>query len=185
MTRPADSTRTGVSPLREEVVGPSANAVSSYSEISEAWLLGRARELLAVAQRTNPQMQQAILAELDELLEESLRRGDPRSVGQMLRHNIQARLIVSPNDEFIDPLMDEMLALGRRHSLVVLEAGAHALRVIGASGAAEVNLDIAPPAPFAGVLRASRRGAGWRLDWTTPSGGIQTTELFGPREPTH
>ncbi|HEX7662030.1 MAG TPA: GGDEF domain-containing protein, partial [Pseudonocardiaceae bacterium] len=36
--------------------------------------------------------------------------------------------IVSPNDEFIDPLMDEMLALGRRHSLVVLEAGAHALR---------------------------------------------------------
>lgn len=46
----------------------------------------------------------------------------------MLRCNIQARLIVSPEDDYIDPLMDEMLALGRRHSLVVLEAGAHALR---------------------------------------------------------
>jgi diguanylate cyclase (GGDEF)-like protein len=110
------------------VVGPSANAVSSYSEISEAWLLGRARELLAVAQRTDPITQQDILSELNDLLEETLRRADPRSVGQMLRHNIQARLIVSPHDDYIDPLMDEMLALGRRHSLVVLEAGAHALR---------------------------------------------------------
>jgi hypothetical protein len=31
---------------------------------------------------------------------------------------------------------------------------------------------------FAGVLRATRRGTGWRLDWTTPSGGVQSTVLF-------
>jgi hypothetical protein len=66
-----------------------------------------------------------------------------------------------------------------------LAAGTHAVQVMGPVGAAQVSVDIAPSAPLAGVLRASRRGAGWRLDWATPSGGVQTTELFAPREPAH
>lgn len=66
-----------------------------------------------------------------------------------------------------------------------LATGVHVVQVLGPRGAAQVNVDIAPPAPLAGVLRASRRAGGWRLDWTTPSGGVQTTELFAPQEPAH
>ena len=66
-----------------------------------------------------------------------------------------------------------------------LAPGLRVLQVRGPSGGGEVSVDIGPTPPFAVVLRASRREAGWRLDWTTPTGGVQTTELFALQEPAH
>ena len=100
-----------------------------YGEISEAWLLGRTRELVAVTQRSDPDAQRDYLAELDDLVTECKRRADPFVVGQMLRSAIQVRLTILhfPTDE-IDLLIDDLLTLSRRHELLVLEADAHALR---------------------------------------------------------
>jgi diguanylate cyclase (GGDEF)-like protein len=104
------------------------SAVPPYSEISEAWLLGRARELVAVAQRSDPETQRDIAGELDDLLDECRRRAEPMTVGQLLRATIQARLFARTPGEQLDPLLDELLEHSRRHNLVVLEAGCHALR---------------------------------------------------------
>jgi hypothetical protein len=66
-----------------------------------------------------------------------------------------------------------------------LPTGVRSIQVVSPTGSAQVSIDILPSPALAGVWRASRRGAGWRLDWTTPSGGVQTTELFAPQEPAH
>ena len=61
-----------------------------------------------------------------------------------------------------------------------LPAGARVVQVVSPSGAAQATVQATPPTTFPGVLRATPQGAGWRLDWRTPVGGVQTTELFGP-----
>ncbi|HUO20934.1 MAG TPA: hypothetical protein VMU59_00270 [Caulobacteraceae bacterium] len=61
-----------------------------------------------------------------------------------------------------------------------LPAGPHLVQVLAANTSAQVSLDVAAPAPFGGVLHAVPRGSGWRVDWLTPAGGVQTTFLFKP-----
>jgi diguanylate cyclase (GGDEF)-like protein len=101
----------------------------SYGEISEAWLLGRARELVAVTQRSDEETQREIVEELDELLAETRRRAEPMTVAQVLRSALLAR-VVSPGSGLwtdMEPLLEELLEHARRHNLVVMEASAHAL----------------------------------------------------------
>ena len=100
----------------------------SYGEISEAWLLGRARELVAISQRSDEQTQGEIVDELDELLAETRRRADPMTVAQLLRSALIARVVAGP--EFatsMEPLLEELLEHARRHKIVVMEASAHSL----------------------------------------------------------
>jgi diguanylate cyclase (GGDEF)-like protein len=100
----------------------------SYGDISEAWLLGRARELVAVTSRSDAETQQDIIEELDELLAETRRRADPMTVAQLLRSALLARLDASYPVDDMDPLLDELSAHANRHNLTIMEAGAYALR---------------------------------------------------------
>jgi diguanylate cyclase (GGDEF)-like protein len=107
---------------------PSVPVGPSYGEISEAWLLGRARELVAVAHRSDDETQRDIVEELDELLAETRRRADPMTVAQLLRSCLLVRVLDRALGAGIDALLDELTVHARRHNLVVMEAGAHALR---------------------------------------------------------
>jgi diguanylate cyclase (GGDEF)-like protein len=122
----------GGAPLTDEVDGTANDAPAplgpSYGDISEAWLLGRARELVAVTQRSDHETQQDIVEELDELLAEARRRADPTTVAQLLRSALIARLDAKYPGTDMDPLLDELLDHAHRHTLIVMEAGAHALR---------------------------------------------------------
>ncbi|HEX9336780.1 MAG TPA: GGDEF domain-containing protein, partial [Pseudonocardiaceae bacterium] len=107
---------------------PSAPTGPSYGEISEAWLLGRARELVAAAQRSDEQTQRDIVDEMADLLDETRRRAEPMTVAQLLRSALLCRQFNVPDLwEGMDPLLDELLEHACRHNLVVMEAGAHAL----------------------------------------------------------
>ncbi|WP_246258162.1 GGDEF domain-containing protein [Amycolatopsis anabasis] len=97
-------------------------------ELSDAWLVGRARELIAAVQRTDHAEQLDIVKTLDELLEETQRRGEPMLVAQLLRAAALARLVTRGLAAEAEPLLDEMLAHTRRHGLALLRADAHALR---------------------------------------------------------
>jgi diguanylate cyclase (GGDEF)-like protein len=100
----------------------------SYGEISEAWLLGRARELVAISQRSDQDTQQEIVEELDELVDETRRRADPMTAAQLLRSALLARISASTPGTEMDPLLDELLAHASRHGLTVMVAAAHVLR---------------------------------------------------------
>ncbi|GAA4856420.1 GGDEF domain-containing protein [Saccharopolyspora cebuensis] len=97
-------------------------------EVSDAWLVGRARELNAVGQHSTTAGQHATIREADQLLAEAQRRGEPRIVSQLLRHCAAMRLTTQDAVSTADPLLDELLTHTRRHGLVVLQADAHALR---------------------------------------------------------
>lgn len=107
---------------------PASSDGPSYSDISEAWLLGRARELVAVTQRSDHATQQTIIDELDELLDETRRRAEPLTVAQLLRSSLVARLYGAFPVTEMDPLLDELLSHANRHGLTIMEAGAHVLR---------------------------------------------------------
>ncbi len=97
-------------------------------EMSDAWLVGRAQELMAIAQSSHLADQLDAAGEVDEILEEAQGRGEPRIVAQLLRAAAVVRLVTPGLVDLSDPLLDEMLAHTQRHGLVVLEAEAHALR---------------------------------------------------------
>ncbi|HEX6347709.1 GGDEF domain-containing protein [Umezawaea sp.] len=97
-------------------------------EMSDAWLVGRAQELMAIAQSSHLADQLDAASEVDEILEEAQGRGEPRIVAQLLRAAAVVRLVTPGLVDLSDPLLDEMLAHTQRHGLVVLEAEAHALR---------------------------------------------------------
>jgi hypothetical protein len=60
-----------------------------------------------------------------------------------------------------------------------LAAGAHAVEVSGAGAPWRGDLDVSPPAPLAGgPFRAAPAAGGWRVDWLTPGGGVQSTVIF-------
>jgi hypothetical protein len=59
-----------------------------------------------------------------------------------------------------------------------LSPGEHAVRLESPTEAIGATIDTTPAPPMTSVLRAAPRKSGWRLDWATPAGGIQTTELF-------
>jgi diguanylate cyclase (GGDEF)-like protein len=100
----------------------------ALSERSDAWLVGRARELLSTSTSSELDEQQRRTEELDRLLAEAQHRGEPRMVAQLLRAAIVVRVSESELADAAEPLLDELLAHTRRHGLVVLQADAHALR---------------------------------------------------------
>ncbi|WP_199432595.1 GGDEF domain-containing protein [Qaidamihabitans albus] len=96
--------------------------------MSDAWLVGRARELIATVQRSERPEQLRVIETLDGLLEETQRRGEPILVAQMLRATALARLVTRGLAHEAESLLDEMLAHTKRHGLALLRANAHALR---------------------------------------------------------
>ncbi|MFD8499343.1 diguanylate cyclase domain-containing protein [Amycolatopsis sp. NPDC059657] len=96
--------------------------------MSDAWLLGRARELLAAVQRVEHSEQLEIVSHLDDMLGETQRRGEPLLVAHLLRASAAARLVTRGMAEEAEPRLDEMLAHTRRHGFALLRADAHALR---------------------------------------------------------
>lgn len=68
--------------------------------------------------------------------------------------------------------LDEPLAVGARH-----------LDVSDAHGVSGWVVEVSPAAPLAdSAFRATRAASGWRIDWLTPGGGVQTTILAGQGE---
>ncbi|TVT09391.1 GGDEF domain-containing protein [Amycolatopsis bartoniae] len=96
--------------------------------MSDAWLVGRSRELIAAVQHTDREEQLDIVRTVDELLDETQRRGEPVLVAQLLRAASLARLVTRGLAGESEPLLDEMLAHTRRHGLSLYRADAHALR---------------------------------------------------------
>lgn len=100
----------------------------ALGDMSDAWVLGRARELIATVQHTDRTGQFRVIEDLDELLEETRRRGEPMLVAQLLRASGLARLVTRGLADEAEPLLDEMLTHAKRHGLTLLRADAHALR---------------------------------------------------------
>ena len=100
----------------------------ALDERSDAWLVGRARELLAIAQVSERGTRTRYTEEVDRLLAQARHRGEPRMVGQLLR----AAAVIRVNDveqaDTAESAVDEFLAHSQRHGLLVLQADAHALR---------------------------------------------------------
>jgi hypothetical protein len=63
-----------------------------------------------------------------------------------------------------------------------LKPGLHVLTAAAGGLHASATLVVEPPAPIAaGPFAASRVAGGWRIDWVTPGGGVQSTVVFDPR----
>lgn len=63
-----------------------------------------------------------------------------------------------------------------------LSAGAHVVSASQAGARAEETLDISPAAALAqSPFRADRTPNGWRIDWLTPGGGVQSTVIYDRR----
>jgi len=75
---------------------------------------------------------------------------------------------------------------GGRFSMALnepLTPGDHRLEAVGADVSAAVNVPVSAAAPLtAGPFLAARTPFGWRIDWMTPGGGVQTTFLIAPSE---
>lgn len=126
--KPGGQVNGGCVPLRDETTAIRDEAAATLSEVSDAWLVGRARELNAVGQHSDLNGQRSTIREADALLVEARRRGEPRIVAQLLRHCAALRLASRTRIDTADPLLDELLTHTRRHGLDVLKADAHALR---------------------------------------------------------
>lgn len=64
-----------------------------------------------------------------------------------------------------------------------VSVGAHRLQVTDAFGRSGTEVTVSPPAPLTGgPYRAVHQTDGWRIDWLTPGGGVQTTILMMPTE---
>lgn len=100
----------------------------ALAEMSDAWLVGRARELAMSSSGETDLVSADSIQEVDRMLAEAQRRGEPRMVAQILRTSCLVRLASSALANETDPLLDEMVTHTRRHGLTVMEAGAHALR---------------------------------------------------------
>lgn len=62
----------------------------------------------------------------------------------------------------------------------LLAPGVHDIQVAGEGGENAVSIAITPAAPLSyGPVRSERTAQGWRVDWMTPGGGVQTTLLIG------
>ncbi|MPY96854.1 MAG: diguanylate cyclase [Actinophytocola sp.] len=96
--------------------------------MSDAWLVGRARELRAAVQSTTREEQLSIVAELDVLLDEARTRGEPLMVADLLRSAAMARLSTPALGPHAEPLLDELLAHTRDNGLPILRAGTLALQ---------------------------------------------------------
>ncbi|MTD54811.1 diguanylate cyclase [Amycolatopsis sp. RM579] len=79
-------------------------------------------------QHTEHHEQLEIVRTIDELLDETQRRGEPILIAQLLRAAALARLVTRGMAAESESLLDEMLAHTRRHGLSLYRADAHALR---------------------------------------------------------
>lgn len=59
-----------------------------------------------------------------------------------------------------------------------LGPGRHSVEIAGESGEQTLVLPITPAAPLSSAFRAGREAAGWRIDWNTPGGGVQSTLIL-------
>lgn len=60
-----------------------------------------------------------------------------------------------------------------------LTAGPHSISIQSGGEAASATLDVSPPVrPASGPFTAHSVEGGWRIDWLTPGGGMQSTVLF-------
>ncbi|MHA6801152.1 sensor domain-containing diguanylate cyclase [Bounagaea algeriensis] len=114
-------------PRHEDAAAPREDA-AALGEVSNAWLMARARELSAVGQYSDTQGQSEAIGQADGLLAEARRRGEPRMIAQLLRHCAALRLSTAGCPASAEPLLDELLTHSRRHGLVVFQADSHALR---------------------------------------------------------
>jgi hypothetical protein len=61
----------------------------------------------------------------------------------------------------------------------MLAPGARTVQVVTTAGSAEVRIAVSPASPLHGAAyRATRQGSAWRIDWTPPGGGVQTSLVF-------
>jgi hypothetical protein len=59
-----------------------------------------------------------------------------------------------------------------------LAPGRRVIDVETADGRAQVVIEASSPAPLQGPYRATRVEGAWRIDWTPPGGGVQTSVIF-------
>ena len=65
----------------------------------------------------------------------------------------------------------------------LLKPGDHRLVVETPSAADEAGVAVSPPAPISGLpFHATRLSGGWRIDWLTPGGGVQSTIILDQAE---
>lgn len=61
-----------------------------------------------------------------------------------------------------------------------LGPGVHDIQVAGEGGETAISVSVAPVGALVdGPVRADRTADGWRVDWLTPGGGVQSTYLIG------
>ncbi|MGH3624292.1 MAG: diguanylate cyclase [Sciscionella sp.] len=96
--------------------------------MSDAWLVGRARELVAVAQSGDGEHQLRLLNEVDRLLNEARYRGEPQMIGHLLRNSAVVHLATEGMADHADPLLDELLVHAKRNGFLPMRADAHGLR---------------------------------------------------------
>jgi len=77
-------------------------------------------------------------------------------------------------------------AVGRfTMGLEPLSPGDHRVTVVQGAARAQAMAGVSPAGPLAGgPFQAQRTASGWRIDWLTPGGGIQTTLLLTSRKAT-
>jgi diguanylate cyclase (GGDEF)-like protein len=100
----------------------------AFDDRSDAWLVGRSRELLAITQAGERTGLSRHIAEMDRLLDAARQRGEPRMIAQLLRAATAIRVVDPTTAEAASDMVEEYLDHSRRHNLVVLQANAHALR---------------------------------------------------------
>jgi diguanylate cyclase (GGDEF)-like protein len=118
----------GCSPLPGDTADPPDATPIPPKDVSDAWLIGRARELNAAGQHSDARLYQLTIREADGLLAEAKRRGEPHVVAQILRTCVAMRLSAPTSVDGAETLLDELLSHARKHGLVVLEADAYAMR---------------------------------------------------------
>jgi hypothetical protein len=59
-----------------------------------------------------------------------------------------------------------------------LSAGDHIIELVGDGGRDAVTAPISPATSLSAPFRGQRTDFGWRIDWMTPAGGVQTTLVF-------
>jgi diguanylate cyclase (GGDEF)-like protein len=100
----------------------------ALDERSDAWLVGRSRELLAIPQAGERGDLARHIDEMDRLLAQARQRGEARMVAQLLRAATAIRVVDQTTAEAASDMVEEFLDHTKRHDLLVLQADAHALR---------------------------------------------------------
>lgn len=103
-------------------------AATTLGDVSDAWLVGRARELKVIGQHGDAERHRSCIREADNLLVEARDRGHPRVIAQILCCCATLRLTTAELIDEAHLLLDELLTHTRKHGLPVLRADARALR---------------------------------------------------------